>query len=136
VIAIVDASPLYAAIDANDNSHSRCVAVLERVDLELIVPALVVAEVAYLTERRLGARVEAEFLRGLTGLEVEAPGAEDWEEIANLVERYGDFPIGATDASIVVLAERLDTDLIITLDRRHFLAMRMNNGGAFRLLPD
>jgi predicted nucleic acid-binding protein len=136
VIAVVDAAPLYAAVDADDRNHIRCLSVLERTDLELVVPALVVGEVAYLVERRLGPRFEAEFLRSLTDLEVEAPGAEDWDAIADLVERYGDFPLGTVDASVVVLADRLGTDLVVTLDRQHFLALRKSNGSSFTLLPD
>jgi predicted nucleic acid-binding protein len=136
VIAIVDSGPLYAAVDEDDLDHARCVAVLERADLDLIVPALVVAEVAYLVGRRLGAAVEAEFLRGLARLEVEAPAAEDWPAIADLVARYGDFPLGGTDASVAVLGQRLGTDLIVTLDRRHFGAIRSHDGRPFRLLPE
>jgi predicted nucleic acid-binding protein len=89
-----------------------------------------------LVEGRLGPRAEARFLRSLSEFEVEAPIAEDWPNIAELVERYGDFPLGGTDASVAVLAERLGTDLIVTLDRRHFGAIRMPDGGSFRLLPD
>lgn len=105
-------------------------------DLELVVPALVVAEVTYFIGRRLGPPTEATFLRSLAAVEVEAPSVEDWPAIARLVERYADFPLGGTDASVAVLAERLGTDLIITLDRRHFAAIRMSNGEPFRLLPD
>ena len=36
----------------------------------------------------------------------------------------------------VSLAERLNTDLIITLDRRHFSAVRPRHCPAFRLLPE
>jgi len=53
-IAIVDGGPLYAAVAADDDDHAQCVAVLERADLELVVPALVVAEATYLIGRRLG----------------------------------------------------------------------------------
>jgi hypothetical protein len=56
--------------------------------------------------------------------------------MADLVERYGDFPLGGTNASVAVLAERLSTDCIITLDRRHFRALRMADGRPFRLLPE
>lgn len=136
MIAIVDSGPLYAAIDADDDDHSRCLELLERRDLDLIVPALVVAEVTYLVGRRLGAGIEAAFLRGLASLEVEAPAVDDWPSIADLVERYGDFPLGGTDASVAVLAERMGTDLIVTLDRRHFGAIRSTKGGSFRLLPE
>jgi predicted nucleic acid-binding protein len=135
LIAIVDSGPLYAVVDADDDDHGRCLEVLQRTDLELVVPALVVAEVTYLIGRRLGPRAEAAFLRGLEGFEVEAPGREDWTGIAELVERYADFPLGGTDASVAVLAQRLGTDLIVTLDRRHFGAVRMSDGEPFTVLP-
>ena len=136
MIAIVDAGPLYAAVDADDDDHARCVAILERPDLELVIPALVVAEVTYLVGSRMGADTEARFLRALASQEIEAPSTEDWSAIADLVERYADFPLGGTDASVAVLAERLGTDVIVTLDRRHFGAVRRADGRAFRLLPD
>lgn len=136
MLAIVDTGPLYAAVDADDVDHAACRAVLERADLELVVPALVVAEAAYLVGRRLGPGIEAAFVRGLSELEVEAPLAEEWIAMADLVERYGDFPLGATDASVATLADRLDTNLIVTLDRRHFGALRPAAGGSYVLLPD
>ena len=104
--------------------------------MRLVIPALVVAEATYFIGRRLGPAAEAAFLRGLAGLDVEAPAAGDWPRIAELVEQYGDFPLGGTDASIVALAERLGTDLLITLDVRHFGAVRPRHCEAFRLLPD
>jgi uncharacterized protein len=136
LIAIIDSGPLYAAVDADDDDHSRCLEVLHRADLELVVPALVVAEVTYLVGRRLGAATEAAFLRGLSAVEVEAPAVEDWPAVAGLVEQDANFPLGGTDASVAVLAERLGTDLIVTLDRRHFGAIRMKNGRPFTLLPE
>ena len=136
MLAIVDTGPLYAAVDADDVDHARCVAVLERRDLELVIPALVVAEAAYLVGRRLGPAIEAAFIRGLSDFEVEAPSADDWAVIGELVEQYGDFPLGTTDASVAALAERLGTTVIVTLDRRHFAALRTPSGGSFELLPD
>src|SRR5947199_201361 len=82
--------------------------------------ALVIAEVSYMVGKRLGSKIEAAFLRGLEQFDVAAPSPEEWVAIGDVVERYGDFPLGAADASAVVLAERLSTDLIVTLDRRHF----------------
>jgi len=100
-----------------------------------VVPALVIAEVTYLVGRRLGARAEAAFLRGISGLEVQAPTPDDLIRMSDLVSRYGDFPLGGTDASVVALAERLGTSVIITLDRRHFGAVRSIDGQPFTLLP-
>jgi uncharacterized protein len=136
MIAIVDSCPLYAVVDADDQDHARCLEVLRRPDLELVVPALVVSEVTYLVGRRMGAEVEAAFLRGLASIEVEAPSSEDWTAIADLVERCADLPLGGSDASVAVVADRLGTDLIVTLDRRHFGAMRSAGGAPYRLIPD
>ena len=56
--------------------------------------------------------------------------------IAALVEQYGDFPLGGTDASVVALAERLNADTIVTLDQRYVGAIRPQHRGSFLLLPD
>ncbi len=135
-LAIVDAGPLIAALDRSERHHARCVEVLRRRDLQLVIPALVVAEVASFADKHLGPRVEAAFVRGLAGLDIEAPHADDWPAIADLVERYADLRLGATEAATAVLAERLGTDLIITLDRRRFGVIRSPGGRPFRLLPE
>ena len=96
---------------------------------------MVVAEATYFVGTRLGANAEAEFLRGIAMLEVEAPLAEDWPRMAALVERYANFPLGGTDASVIALAERLGTTVVVTLDRRHFGAVKPRHCSAFDLLP-
>jgi hypothetical protein len=136
VLAIVDSGPLYAAVDRGDDDHMRSVDVLGRGDLELVIPALVIAEVTYMVGRRLGPDVEAAFLRSLERFDVEAPAPEDWDRIGQLVEQYREFPLGGTDASVVALAERLESEVVLTLDRRHFGAVRPAHRPAFKLLPE
>ena len=109
---------------------------MQRADLHLVVPSLVVAEAAYLVGKRVGPRAEAAFFRGVSTFDIEAPIPHDWMRIADLVEQYADFPLGGTDASVVALAERLGTDTVITLDQRHFRAVRPRHCPAFRLLPE
>jgi hypothetical protein len=135
VLVVVDTGPLYATVDQDDDDHARCRAVLENPAHRLVVPALIVAETTYLVGTRLGAAVETRFLRGMAVADVEGPTPDDWLRIADLVERYGDFPLGGVDASLVALAERLDVDTIVTLDVRHFRAVRPRHCKAFRLLP-
>ena len=55
--------------------------------------------------------------------------------MAELVEKYADFPLGGTDASVIALAERLGAPIILTLDRRHFAAIAPSHCEAFELLP-
>jgi uncharacterized protein len=134
-LAIVDAGPLYAAADSDDRDHAACLATLSRPDLRLVVAALVIAEATYFVGRRLGAAAERAFLDGLTDLDVEGPSGEDFARMAALVEQYQNFPLGGTDASVVALAERLGAPAIVTLDRRHFAAVRPRHRKAFELLP-
>jgi len=135
MLAIVDAGPLYATVDGDDDDHDRCRAVLSRADLRLVIPALVVAEATYFVGRRFGASTEAAFLRGLGAFDVEGPAPEDFDRIAELVERYADFPLGGTDASLIALAERTGAEIVITLDRRHFGAVKPRHREALDLLP-
>jgi predicted nucleic acid-binding protein len=127
---------LVAAIDQNVRQHGAATTSLADRSYDLVIPALCVAEAAYLIERDHGPLVEAAFIEGLSAFEVIAPEPEDWARIAALVRQYGDFPIGTTDASIVALAERLETDTIMTFDRRHFGAIVPAQCPAFRLLPE
>ncbi len=66
---------------------------------------------------------------------VEAPTPSDGERIGELGVQDGDFPLGGTDASLVALAERLQTPTVITLDRRHFAAVRPRHCRVLSLLP-
>jgi predicted nucleic acid-binding protein len=135
MLAVVDTGPLYAAVDEDDADHARCRAVLEDAGYHLIIPAMIVAEATYLIGTRLGAGVEAQFLRSLAALDVEAPSPDDWPRIADLVDQYGDFPLGGADASVIALTERLDIETIVTLDDRHFRAVRPRHRKAYRLVP-
>lgn len=135
MLAIVDAGPLYASLDSHDQDHVRSLETLRRPDLQLVILALVVAEVCYLVSVRLGPDAEATFVGGLSGLHVEAPLPDEWPRIAELMQQHRDFPLGAADASVTSLAERIGTDLVVTLDQRHFRTIRPRHCLTFRLLP-
>ena len=101
------------------------------------MPQLVIAEVAYLIEKRLGWNAEVRFLGDLAAgnLLTEPVLAGDWMRIAELVARYRDLPLGTVDASVVALAERLAVRTVATLDRRHFTVVRPKHVAVFDLLP-
>jgi uncharacterized protein len=135
-IAIVDSGPLIAVANTADPAHRACLEALQTPGFHLVIPALCVAEAAFLIQQRRGSLIEARFLRGLETFDVQAPLAGDWPRIAELVAQYSDFPLGGTDASVVATAERLGTDVLITLDQRHFRAVRPRHCEQFQLLPE
>ncbi|MGI5125415.1 type II toxin-antitoxin system VapC family toxin [Pseudonocardia sp. CA-107938] len=136
-IVVVDAGPLFAYVDADDDHHGPCRAFIENHPGPLVVPQLVIAEVTYMIGQRLGARAEILFLSDLVSgaftTEPVAPG--DWQRISELVARYRDFPLGTTDASVIACAERLGVTTVATTDRRHFGAVRPRHAETLDLVP-
>ena len=68
-------------------------------------------------------------------LEIAALSANTYKRMQALRRRYQDAPMDFADASLVAIAEELNTDLVFTLDR-HFYAYRVHDRRAFRVLPD
>jgi predicted nucleic acid-binding protein len=135
-LVIVDTNALVSRADAREPFYREFSQIFGDQQYRFAVPALCVGEATYLVERKFGPLVEAQFIESLAEFEVIAPGAHDWLRIAALVRQYADFPLGATDASVIVLAERLDTEVILTLDRRHFGAVRPGHRESLRILPE
>jgi predicted nucleic acid-binding protein len=51
------------------------------------------------------------------------------------MERYRNVPMDFADATLVVLAEELETGCVFTLDRRGFSVYRMHRNRAFQIIP-
>ena len=134
---LVDTGPLVAAANLADVHHGAAVAALAAARPPRLVPGVVIAEVSYLLAREASTAVEAHFLRSFaTGfLTTVDLTAVDLERCAELVERYADSPLGATDACLVALAERLGIVEVATLDRRHFSIVRPRHVDALALVP-
>ncbi len=134
---IVDAGPLYAVAASKDQNHAQCGELLRSASRPLVVPELVITEVAYLLSDRIGPHAELAFGRSLASGELiaEAVIPSDWQRIVDLVAQYADLPLGIVDASVVCLAERLDVDRIATLDHRHFGTVRPSHIETFTLIP-
>ncbi|THJ46787.1 type II toxin-antitoxin system VapC family toxin [Candidatus Frankia alpina] len=132
---VVDAGPLYAYVDADDQHHEACADLLETHPGPLIVPTLVITEVVYLLGTRLGTQAELRFLADLASgaFDVEAVHPTDWLRIADLVNQYRNLPLGTVDASVIACAERLGVDEVATVDRRHFTVVKANR--TLTLLP-
>ncbi len=134
---LVDTGVLLAAADLSDPDHEACARLVTDEPGPLLTTRWVIAEAGHLIDRQPGPVAEAGFHRSLASgeLVVEGMRAEDWQRIADLVERYANLPLGDTDASLGVLAERHSLRRIATLDRRHFSVVRPADGSPFELLP-
>ena len=133
---LVDTSGLVANYDRSDRHHEAVAAVLARPQRRILSP-FVLAELDYLFNRIAGQTAELAVLsdvaRGV--YQLEPLSATDVAAAATLIERYADLNLGLADASIVVLAARYGCRDVLTLDERHFRALRDSSGHPFRLLP-
>ena len=53
-----------------------------------------------------------------------------------LIHQYASLPMDYPDATLVVLAEELGSDLVFTTDRRDFGVYRIRGRRRFRIVPD
>jgi uncharacterized protein len=138
-LIVVDTGPLVAIVHEHDSHHTACQEwFLEADPDKLVIPASVVAEACYHIGRDLGADVESAFLEDLAeGTYGTVVGLlpEDIRRMSVLVKQYADMPLGGTDASVIAVAERLQTTQVATVDRRHFTVVRPTHVAAFDLLP-
>jgi hypothetical protein len=136
-VILLDTSGLLAAIDASQRHHRAAVDALSRAAAPLLLSPFVLGELDYLLATRVDSSAELALLGEVSrgAYQLEPMTAEDVAQAAAIVDRYGDLELGLTDASIVVLAARHDVWDVLTLDERHFRAVRGPRGQVFRPLP-
>ncbi len=134
---VLDTGPLLAALDAADPDHARCATLLNESQEDLVVPALVLAELDYWCHKRLSTDAWIVFLEDMLNgaYRLEAPSTAELERCKELQSKYADQALGVVDASVLALVERLEEDKLATLDYRHFSVLRPNHVEALRLLP-
>ena len=134
---VLDSGGLYAALVETERRHDACRRALEDDPGPLVLSPFALCEVDYLLTTGVGTGVELEFLADVESgaYELASFNPDDIAEARAVIERHRSLGIGLTDASIVVLASRYETDRVLTLDERHFRALRTLDGRPFTLLP-
>jgi uncharacterized protein len=137
VTLILDAAPLVALADAREPRLEALLKIRDEEEGSLVLPAPVAAEVDYLLGARFGEAARRAFLSDLAAqrYDVACLEAGDYRTVAELDARYADLGLGLAGCSIMVLAERLGTQRLLSFDERHFRAVAPLQGGSFQLLP-
>ncbi|MEE9415424.1 MAG: VapC toxin family PIN domain ribonuclease [Acidimicrobiales bacterium] len=135
-MTIADTSGLLALFNQREPEHGLIRQLVDDLKTPLVVSPYVIAELDYLVATRMGVEAELQVLKELAGgaYDLAQLTADDLQSCIETIDRYSDQEIGIADASIVVLADRYDTNDILTLDRRHFNVLRPLAGDHF-ILP-
>lgn len=134
---LVDTSGLLSALDESQRFHQECLRALTEASPPFLLSPFVLGELDYLLMRHIGPQAQTALLEEVArgAYQLEAFGRDDIARANQVIERYADLSIGLADASIVVLAERHRTSAVLSLDQRHFRAMRIDQRKRFKVLP-
>jgi len=136
-LIICDTSGLIAAYSTTDARHRQVARVLDAEPDAPVLSPYVLAELDHLVTARAGVRAELKVLGDVAAGTYRLAEFDrfDVARAAAVAERYRDMRIGLADASLVILAARYRTTRLLTLDERHFRAIRPLNANAFTILP-
>jgi predicted nucleic acid-binding protein len=136
---IIDTSGYLAGTAALHPLHDTVLKILGSVRQPPIISPLVIAEIDYMVLGKAGVARELDVIDDLSSGAYELPDLDidDLRTARRLVARHQDLKIGLTDAVNAVLAERYDTNEILTTDQRHFrrITPLTKRFDAFRILP-
>jgi predicted nucleic acid-binding protein len=133
-LILVDAGPLVALIDADDQHHADCLKVFRgiREPLGTVWPAF--TEAMYLLgDLPAGQDALWEMLARST-FQILPLTENDAPRMRVLMRKYADRPMDLADAALVAVAEREELESIFTIDKNDFLVYRLHNRLRFKIL--
>ncbi len=132
---VADTGAVYALVDSRDRHHRALRKLFESDPDAWVLPWAILPEVDYLLGKRLGQRVEEDFLEDLAEerFAVAWGDESDLEEARRICRRHQALKFGLVDAIVMAVAERLKADAIATLDVRDFGAVTLK--GSPKLYP-
>lgn len=133
---VADTSVVYAALDTSDADHAACLALLAS-GITATIPAPVIFELDWLGRTRGRPRAVELLLESVLdgSVLVIDLDAEDYRRARELVRQYADLPLDLVDSAVIAVAERLEQDMIATLDHRHFSVVQPAHVPAFTIVP-
>ena len=131
---LLDTGALISMLDRSQSQHRECVRFFDGWTGPVVTTEAVLTESCHLMSRVSRGRPAClEFV--LAGGAVLVPSTLDTlRRCRELMIQVADRPMNLADASLVVLAEELDTDLVFSLDS-DFRLYRGPNNAPFRLAP-
>ncbi len=132
---LLDTGALVSLLDRSQKFHDACVEVFDAWTAPVVSTEAVLTEAAHLLGRvRGGRRACLDFF--LSGAAMLVPSTQaSLRRCRALLDQYADLPMDFADATLVVLAEELGTNLVFTIDRRAFTLFRIGKRKRFRVLP-
>lgn len=134
---LLDTGPAVAYLDPRDTFHQAVASSLDSFTGQLVTTSAVITETMYFLGSVAGGPALLAELVASSGMHIhDFSQALELREAVLRMDRYRDIPMDYADATLVLLAERLDVLEIFTLDRRGFAAFRTSEGAGFTNVLD
>ena len=133
---LLDTGALISLLDRSQSRHADCVAFFKRWRGPVVSTEAVLTEATHLLGRVPGGPQACcdFFLDGGAVLVPSSPAS--LRRCRELIHGYRDLPMDFADATLVVLAEELNTRNVFTTDRRDFGIYRIAGKAKFRIKPE
>lgn len=132
---ILDTGALVSLLDRSQKRHEAFAGFFDEWDRPVVSTEAVLTEATHLLGGLEGGRQAClDFFLSGAALLVPATNAS-LRRCRNLVDQYSDLPMDYADATLVVLAEDMGTNLVFTTDRRDFAVYRIKGRRRFEVLP-
>ncbi len=132
---LVDAGPLVALVDADDQHHGACVAALQSLKEPLGTVWPPFTEAMYLLADLPAAQEALWEMVERGAIHLLLLDSADVPRMRELMRKYANRPMDLADAALVRVAEREGLRRIFTVDRRDFAVYRMHGRSRFTIIP-
>jgi predicted nucleic acid-binding protein len=132
---LLDTGALVSVLDRSQRDHGSCLRFFEAWEGPVLSTEAILTEAGHLLGRIPGGRRACiDFF--LAGAAVLVPATDaSLRRARELIDQYASLPMDYADATLVVLAEDVGTDLVFTTDRRDFAVYRIRGRRRFRIAP-
>ena len=124
---LIDAGPLIALFDRDDQLHFEIKRFLKSYEGSLITTWPVVTEVLHMLD--FNVKTQIDFLKwiNLGALEVKSINVEDISRIIEFSKKYADIPMDFADASLILISETDNIKEIISIDSDFYIYRNIRN---------
>jgi predicted nucleic acid-binding protein len=114
---LIDAGPLIALFDADDNYHKKILAFFKKHQYSFMSTLAVFTEVSHMLDFNIKAQQDFYEWVIYKGVIVSDINQHDLPRIIELTKKYADLPMDFADATLVITAEKTGIREIISLDK-------------------
>ena len=134
---LVDTGPLVAYLDASEQGHAEVVSKADPYVGRIATTSAVITEAMHFVGgASTGPRLLVDLLVAWDVQVYDFSEPAGLPDVVALMEQYANVPMDFADATLVLLAEALCVQEILTLDRGGFSTYRTRPGHGFQLVLD